>query len=342
MTVSMKDVAQAAGVSLGTVSNVLNRPEIVAEATRSRVQKVIKELGFVVNASAQTLRAGRTKVLGLVVPDIGNPFFTEVARGVDDAAFADGYSVILCNTDEDSAKEDRYLDLLVSQRVAGILITPARESHAAMSRLADRQVAITLLDRSSVGLDACSVAVDDAAGGAMAFDHVYGLGHRDILVLLGPEDIPQVAERKRGIMEACAARSGEDAATVRFVVASHMSTAAGASAMLDDLTVAPRTFTALICANDLLALGAMRSLRAKGISVPKDVSVVGYDDIDFAASAQIPLTSIRQPKYQLGYAAAELLIAECDDPTSHAHQRVMFQPQLIARESTKSVRKPKK
>jgi len=342
MPVSMKDVAQAAGVSLGTVSNVLNRPEIVAEATRTRVQKVIRELGFVVNASAQTLRAGRTKVLGLVVPDIGNPFFTEVAKGVDDAAFAEGYSVILCNTDEDSVKEDRYLDLLVSQRVAGILITPARESHAAMARLTDRDVAITLLDRSAVGIDACSVAVDDAAGGAMAFDHLYSLGHRDIVVLLGPSDIPQVAERKRGIVAAAAVRQGEQVAALRFITASHMSTAAGESSMLDFLDEAPRTFTGLICANDLLALGAMRSLRAKAISVPKDVSVVGYDDIDFAASAQIPLTSIRQPKYQLGYAATELLIAECEDRAAHAHQRVMFQPQLIARDSSRAVRKPKK
>lgn len=342
MTVSMKDVAQVAGVSLGTVSNVLNRPEIVAEATRTRVQKVIKELGFVVNASAQTLRAGRTKVLGLVVPDIGNPFFTEVAKGVDDAAFAEGYSVILCNTNEDSVKEDRYLDLLVSQRVAGILITPARENHAAMARLADRDVAITLLDRSSVGLDACSVAVDDAAGGAMAFDHLYALGHRDIVVLLGPSDIPQVAERKHGIVEAAAARHGDDAATLRFITAPHMSTAAGEASMLEFLDANERNFTGLICANDLLALGAMRSLRAKGISVPKDVSVVGYDDIDFAASAQIPLTSIRQPKYQLGYAATELLIAECEDRAAHAHQRVMFQPQLIARDSSRAVRKSKR
>lgn len=342
MTVSMKDVAQAAGVSLGTVSNVLNRPEVVAEATRSRVQKVIKELGFVVNASAQTLRAGRTKVLGLVVPDIGNPFFTEVAKGVDDAAFAEGYSVILCNTNEDSAKEDRYLELLASQRVAGILITPARESHAAMSRLSDRDVAITLLDRSAVGLDACSVAVDDSAGGAMAFDHLYGLGHRSIVVLLGPEDIPQVAERRRGIVEAAEARSRDDAATLLFITASHMSAVAGENAMAAFLSEHAGSFTGLICANDLLALGAMRSLRAAGISVPKDVSVVGYDDIDFAASAQIPLTSIRQPKYQLGYAATELLIAECDDRAAHAHQRVMFQPQLIARESTRAVRKPKK
>ncbi len=336
----MKDVAQAAGVSLGTVSNVINHPEIVAEGTRNRVRQAIKDLGFVVNASAQTLRAGRTRVLGLVVPDIGNPFFTEVAKGVDDAAFAAGYSVILCNTDEDSAKEDRYLELLASQRVAGILITPARETHAAMTRLTSREVAITLLDRSSTGLDACSVAVDDAAGAGMAFDHLYSLGHRHIVVLLGPDDIPQIIERRRGVNAAAAGRL--DDGSLRFVTSPHMTAAAGESTMTQFLKEQKGTFTALFCANDLLALGAIRALRAAGLTVPRDVSVIGYDDIDFAASAQIPLTSIRQPKYQLGHAATELLIGECEDPSSHAHQRVMFQPQLIVRESTKAVRKPRK
>lgn len=336
----MKDVAQAAGVSLGTVSNVINHPAIVAEGTRNRVRQAIKDLGFVVNASAQTLRAGRTKVLGLVVPDIGNPFFTEVAKGVDDAAFAAGYSVILCNTDEDSAKEDRYLELLASQRVAGILITPARETHAAMTRLTSREVAITLLDRSSTGLDACSVAVDDAAGAGMAINHLFLLGHRHIVVLLGPDDIPQIAERKRGVNAAAAGKL--EGGSLRFVTAPHMTTAAGEATMTNFLKEHKGSFTGLFCANDLLALGAIRALRTASLSVPKDVSVVGYDDIDFAASAQIPLTSIRQPKYQLGHAATELLIGECEDPASHAHQRVMFQPQLIIRESTKAVRKPRK
>lgn len=336
----MKDVAQAAGVSLGTVSNVINHPDIVAEGTRNRVRQAIKDLGFVVNASAQTLRAGRTRVLGLVVPDIGNPFFTEVAKGVDDAAFAAGYSVILCNTDEDSTKEDRYLELLASQRVAGILITPARETHAAMTRLTSREVAITLLDRSSTGLDACSVAVDDAAGAGMAFDHLYSLGHRHIVVLLGPDDIPQIAERKRGVNAAASGRMDEG--SLRFVTSPHMTASAGEATMAEFLKREKGSFTALFCANDLLALGAIRALRAAGLSVPKDVSVIGYDDIDFAASAQIPLTSIRQPKYQLGHAATELLIGECEDPAAHAHQRVMFQPQLIVRESTKAIRKPRK
>ena len=340
MPASMKDVAQAAGVSLGTVSNVINRPEIVAEATRARVRTAIKDLGFVVNASAQTLRAGRTKVLGLVVPDIGNPFFTEVAKGVDDAAFAAGYTVILCNTDEDTGKEDRYLELLVAQRVAGILITPARETNNALSRLTERDVAITLLDRSAMGIDACSVNVDDTAGASMAFEHLHALGHRRIVALLGPSDIPQIVERKRGVLEA--AHAAGDDVDLRFVTASHMTTAAGEAAMQAFLKEHKGTFTALLCANDLLALGAIRGLRSFGLSVPRDVSVIGYDDIDFAASAQIPLTSIRQPKYQLGHAAAELLISECENPATHAHQRVMFQPQLIPRESTRAIRKPRR
>lgn len=337
MRVSMKDVAHVAGVSLGTVSNVLNRPEIVAEATRARVQKVIHELGFVVNASAQTLRAGRTKLLGLLVPDIGASFSAATARGVDDAAFAAGYAVILCNTDGDAAKEMRYLDLLVSQHVAGILIATSGEWNAAASRLIDRDIAITLLNRPSVGVQACSVAVDEVLGGAMAFDHLYSLGHREVVVLLGPVDLPTGVEHKRGYLEAADRHRSEDSATLHFITASDVSTAGGEACMLDFLNSHSRTFTAVLCANDLLALGAMRSLRAKGIAVPQEVSVIGYEDIDYAASAQIPLTSVRQPQYQLGYAATELVIAACEDPAAHVHQHVTLPPEVVPRDSTRAV-----
>ena len=339
MSASMKDVAAAAGVSLGTVSNVINRPEIVAENTRARVQRAIKDLGFVPNASAQTLRAGRTRVLGLVVPDIGNPFFTEVAKGVDDAAFEAGYVVILCNTNADAAKEERYLDVLGAQRVQGVLITPAREDRAGLEQ---RGIALTLLDRAGTGIEACSVAVDDAAGGALALEHLWGLGHRRIVFLGGPADVPQVAERRKGIVEAHARLSTGADGALSVLVAERMDAIAGEQAMAEHLASGAADFTGLICANDLLALGAIRALRAAGLSIPKDVSVVGYDDIDFAASAAVPLTSIRQPKYQLGHAAAELLISECEDPEGHVHQRVMFQPQLVVRESTKAPRKPKR
>jgi LacI family transcriptional regulator len=335
MAVSMKDVAARASVSLGTVSNVLNHPDLVALPTRLRVEEAIRDLGFIPSAAAQQLRVGRAKVLGLVVPDIANPFFTEVARGAEDSALESGYVVILCNSDEQAEREDRYLAVLESQRVGGILITPARKSLKPLERLIANGVAVTLLDNAAPSQDVCSASVDDTLGGMLAAEHAIGLGHTQLVWLAGPRDIPQVADREAGIMRA--ARKAK--VTVRRIAAGQMTAAAGESAMADALAKGI-DMTALLCANDLLALGAVRSLTRAGLGVPKDVSVIGYDDIEFAANAAVPLTSVRQPKYELGYAAAKLVIGECEDPGTHAHQRVQFQPQLIERAST--ARAPRK
>lgn len=329
MASSMKDVAALADVSLGTVSNVLNHPEMVAPGTRAKVEQAIRDLGFVPNATARGLRAGRAKVLGLVVPDIANPFFTEVARGVEDAALEAGYVVILCNSDERAEREDRYLQVLESQRVGGILITPARKGLRPLKRLLGNGTAVTLLDNATVSDEVCSVSVDDTLGGSLAAEHLVHLGHRALTWLAGPDDIPQVAEREAGIVAACASAG----IALTRIPAGQMTTSAGEAAMATALAGGHRT-TALVCANDLLALGAIRALTRAGLTVPHDVSVVGYDDIDFASAAAVPLTSVRQPKYELGSAAAKLVIGECEDPASHAHQRVQFQPQLVARQST--------
>jgi LacI family transcriptional regulator len=326
---SLKDVAAHAGVSVGTVSNVLNHPELVAAATLRRVQESISDLAFIPNAPARHLRARRAKVIGLVVPDIANPFFTEVARGVEDAALEAGYSVILCNSDEKAEREDRYLEVLESQRVGGILITPARKSLKPLSRLLANGVAVTLLDSAAPTHDVCSASVDDTMGGALAAEHAIALGHRELVWLAGPSDIPQVADREAGLLGYAKAKG----VAVRRIASTQMTTAAGEAAM-DAALDKGLELTALLCANDLLALGAIRALTRAGKDIPRDVSVIGYDDIDFAASAAVPLTSVRQPKYELGYAAARLVIGECEDPTSHAHQHVQFQPQIVVREST--------
>lgn len=330
MPPSMKDVAARADVSVGTVSNVLNRPERVSAKTRGRVEAAIAELGFVPNAPARQLRAGRARIIGLLVPDISNPFFTEVARGVEDAALESGYVVILCNSDERPEREDHYLSVLESQRVGAILITPARQGPLkSLDRFIAGGTAVALLDNEGGPQDVCSASVDDELGGRLAAEHVVGLGHRSIVWLAGPADIPQVASRERGLMAAADAAG----VSVTHILAAQMTTHAGEAALQEALD-AGLTLTALVCANDLLALGAIRALGAHGLVAPDDVSVVGYDDIDFASSAAVPLTSIRQPKYEMGFAAAKLVIGESDDPAAHVHQRVTFQPQLVVRQST--------
>jgi LacI family transcriptional regulator len=178
LTTSIRDVAGRAGVSVGTVSNVLNRPETVSEGTRQRVLDAIAALGFVRNESARHLRAGRSRTIGLVVLDIANPFFTDVARGVEEAANAAGIAVILCNSDDLPAKESAHLDVLAEQRVQGVLITPTAELSPALATLRSRGVPVVLLDRRATGPDQCAVAVDDVLGGRLAADHLLERGHR--------------------------------------------------------------------------------------------------------------------------------------------------------------------
>ena len=334
MSVGIKDVARVAGVSLGTVSNVINKPEMVSPKTLKKVTKAIRTLGFVPNASARTLRVGKTKVLGLVVPDIANPFFTDLSKGVSDAALKAGYVVILCNTDESAEKEEQYLEVLISQKVRGLLITPARESVSSLNSLAQSGISLGLVDREILGVEACSVAVNDKAGGSMALQHLYDQGHRSILVLTGATNIPQVSARDAGIRQAVANIPKSRRPKVEFVRSQQMSTFGGDLELTNHINENGHKFTAIICGNDLLALGAIRALRAFSLSVPDDISVIGYDDIDFVANANVPLTTIAQPKYQLGFAAAELVIEDCENQSSHVHQRIEFQPTLIVRNST--------
>ncbi len=329
MSVSLRDVAKAAKVSVGTVSNVLNRPEVVAPETLARVQATIKELGFVPNGFARHLRSGQSRTLGLIVPDVANPFFTEVARGVEDAASKRDYAVFLCNSDESATKEDRYVNVLIQQQVRGVLITPADMKSDRLEVMRERGIAVTLLDREIKGRKQCSVSVDDVHGGQIAIEYLAGLGHKNIAWVCGPESIPQVADRGAGVTKA-AKVAGAKIETIRVPL---MNAAKGEEAAKKILELDEMP-TAIFCANDLLALGVMRALLANKVRIPEQVSVLGYDNIEFAPSAAVPLSSIAQPSYQMGVTAADLLLNECEDGENHEHQQIRFQPQLVERAST--------
>src|SRR5713101_6865448 len=319
---SIREVAKRASVSLGTVSNVLNRPEIVDEETRERVKSAIEEIGFVRNGSARQLRAGTSQHIGLIVLDVANPFFTEVARGVEDLANQAGYVVILCNSDDSVDKENHYLHVLEEQRTQGVLITPVQSDASYLQRFRQRGIAVVLLDRPSRIKDLCSVAVEDVRGGELAAAHLLEQGHERIAFVHGPLSIRQVADRRRGVIRAVKTAGLDVDRAIVDIDARALSA-----------RIRP---TAVFCANDLLALGLMRGLIKRGISIPGDMALVGYDDVEFASVLSTPLTSIRQPKYELGRAAAELLLDEANNPTSHQHQHIMYQPELIVRESSRS------
>jgi LacI family transcriptional regulator len=335
MQPSMRDVAERAGVSVGTVSNVLNRPDRVAEATRAQVLAAISELGFVRNSSAAQLRAGTSRSLGLIVLDLANPFFHDVARGVEDVAEAAGYAVILCNSDEQARREDRYLQVLEEQRVRGLLITPVQVGSERLDTLRRRGTPTVLVDRHDPRANCCSVAVDDVAGGELAGACLTGQGHHRIAYLTGPLKIRQCADRLAGLRHAVAAAGADPDEVITVVEVPALNARTGYTAARELFEGTPgRDITAAFCANDLLALGALRAAVSTGRRVPGDIALLGYDDIDFAADAAVPLSSVRQPRLQIGRAAAQLLIEECDNPETHAHQQVMFKPELVTREST--------
>jgi LacI family transcriptional regulator len=330
VTVGIKEVARRAGVSPGTVSNVLNRPERVAAETRSRVERAIQELGFVRNGSASTLRAGQSRAIGLVVLDVGNPFFVEVARGVEDVVSDRDHAVILCNSGESPEKESRNLRVLAEQRVRGVLITPALDDVSSLRRLRDRGVAVVFVDHHASG-DVCSVAVDDVAGGALATGHLIARGARSIAFVSGPVAIRQCSDRRQGAVRALE-EAGRPPGDLTEVLVPEMNATGGRLAA--ERLLGDGLPDAIFCANDLLALGVLRVLLQAGVRVPEDVAIIGYDDIEFTSAAAVPLSSIRQPTYQLGKIATELLLEECDDPEGHAHQQIMFQPELVVRESS--------
>ncbi len=330
-SVSVKDVAAAAGVSLGTVSNVLNRPEKVLPATRDHVLAVIGELGFVRNDAARQLRAGTNRAVGMVVLDIRNPFFTDVAQGVESRLAEHRRPLILGNSGQQAARESTYLDLFEEQRVSGLLITPVGQVLPRLRRLRDRGTQVVVVDRRTGTREFSSVAVDDKRGGRLAAQHLVDTGRRRIAFVGGPKGLSQVKHRLLGAQEVVDAVPG---ARLAFVETPTMDAEAGRQAAERLLAGAKRGRPdAILAANDLIALGVLQALTFAGVRVPDDVAIIGYDDIDFAASAAIPLSSVRQPREQLGAVAADTLLEVIADPSAKVRD-VVLEPELVVRRST--------
>jgi LacI family transcriptional regulator len=331
MAVGIRDVAAEASVSVGTVSNVLNAPERVAPATVARVQAAIERLGFVRNDAARQLRAGRSRCLGLLVLDVGNPFFTDVARSVERQAAQHDLVVLLGTTDEDPQRERAYLDVFDEQRVFGLLVSPVRDDLARILALRSRGIPVVLVDRDGAGTPLSSVAVDDVAGGRLAVEHLCELGRRRIAYVGGPQGLRQVADRLAG---ARAAIEGWSDARLEVLATAEPTVLAG-RAVGSGLCGRPAATRpdAVFCANDLLAIGVLQGLSAGGCRVPADVAVIGYDDIDFARSASVPLSSVAQPSADIGTTAVDLLMATAENPGAEP-RRVVFAPHLVARAST--------
>jgi LacI family transcriptional regulator len=333
--VSIREVAKRADVSLGTVSNVLNRPEKVAESTRARVQAAIDQLGFVRNDAARQLKAGKSRSIGLLILDVRNPFFTDVARGAEQQAAKHGLSILLANSDDAPEREETYLDLFEQQRVRGMLVSPIGNVFDRLERLRSKGIVTVLVDRVAGGRPFSSVSVDDVVGGYLAVAHLIEQGCSRILFIGGPLNIKQVADRLRGASKAAAEHPNVQ---VEVLLRDALTVEQGrvAGTMIVEREIGRRP-DGVFCANDLLAMGVLQSVKMLAqLDVPEELALVGYDDIDFASATVVPLTSIRQPSDLIGRTAVDLLMEQLDaDPEVATPREVVFQPELVIRGSSK-------
>lgn len=332
-TVSVRDVAALAGVSVGTVSNVLNRPDKVSPAAVQRVQDAIDKLGFVRNDAARQLRAGRSHSFGLIVLDAGNPFFSDLARGAEDRAADDGLSILLGNSGNDARRESAYLDLFETQRVSGVLISPFGEQVVRLERLRDRGIPAVLVDRAARGTSFSSVSVDDVSGGRIAAQHLLDIGRRRLAFVGGPRTIRQVADRLFGAENAV---STVPNAVMEVIPTSDLTVLEGRRAGAE---IAARPAGArpdgIFCANDLVAVGVLQGLGILGgVRVPDEIALIGYDDIAFAQATVVPLSSVRQPSGLIGRTGLELLLAEAAEGPPTEPKHIVYQPELVVRAST--------
>lgn len=332
-TVSLRDVAALAGVSVGSVSNVLNRPESVSQSVADRVHAAIDSLGYVRNDAARQLRAGRSRCIGLVVLDISNPFFADLARGAERRAAEEGLTVLLGDTEEDSGRERVYVDLFAEQRVFGLLVSPLGGSMNRLRELGKKGLSTVLVDWQTEDDQFSSVAVDNVAGGQLAVNHLIEQGHQRIAFVGGPHSIRQVADRFEGARRAVSQHPG---ATLEVIDTESLTVLQGRQAGERIIQRTPSARPeAIFAANDLLALGLLQAFNLSGkVAVPDDIALIGYDDIDFASAALVSLSSVRQPSAEIGRTAVELLLRQVESGGEFTREHILFDPELIVRDST--------
>lgn len=326
--ITMADVAREAGVSLMTVSRVINNKSQVSAATRQRVLSIVEQLGYRPSGIARGLATRRTGALGLVVPDVANPFFADVARGVEHQAYAEGYNVFLCNTAEDPEREIAVLQLLEEKRVDGVMLCSSRLEDEDLRALLGRHPAVVLVNRQLEGANAGTVLIDDEAGGQAATQHLLQSGHRAVGFLAGPPTSRSGRQRAQGYRAALqAAGLPYEPAWVR-----HCSPVVegGQKAARELLSACPG-LTALFCYNDLVAVGALQACADLGRQVPAELAIVGFDDILLSALVSPPLTTCRVPRRELGVQAMRSLLDQIGGCLEN--KPIVLQPELIIRAS---------
>jgi LacI family transcriptional regulator len=327
--VTMSDVAREAGVSKMTVSRVVNKKGEISPATREHVLEVISRLGYRPSAIARGLATNRTGTLGLVVPDIANPFFSEIARGVEDPAYESGYNVLLCSTYEDLYRERDVLNSLEEKLVDGLILCSSRLAQDELSATVDNFPAVVLVNRSVENPEVGVVRVDSEFGGRIATEFLLNAGHHSVGFLTGPSTSLGGGLRVKGYRQALEAAG--IAAQPGWEKECQSNVQGGLEAVSKFLPVHPE-LTALLCFNDLVAVGALQGCTRLGMRVPEDLAIVGFDDIPTAALVTPPLTTCRSPQIKVGNQAMGLLL-KCMEGCSKECDEIVVRPEIVVRAS---------
>jgi LacI family transcriptional regulator len=331
MSVTIKDIARLSGVSTATVSKIINgKDSDISKSTIERVKRIIEEQNYSPNIVARSMITKKTKTIGLVIPDVRNPFFTDLVRGAEDVANERGYSLLFCNTDDDLKKEIKYINNLIEKRVDGIALAGAAERNQSLEENIDIKVPIVSLDRNVYfkGIEG-KIEVDNFSGAYDAVTHLIQLGHKNIMFLSGPLNIKLSKDRLEGYKRALA--DNNIAYNEKLVIFGKYSSESGYERIRN--RTLDKSMTAIFCGNDLIAIGAMNALKEKNIRIPEDISIVGFDDIYISSLVTPALTTVTQPSYEIGYQAVEILIdiLECKKDSS---KKLGIKLELKVREST--------
>lgn len=328
---TIRDVARRAGVAPTTVSRVINNSGYVSQPTRERVEAAVADLGYVPNTLARSLRFKKTNTLALVLPDITNPFWTTLARGVEDAASDRGFNVIFCNTDESEAEQEKYLTILLQKQIDGIVLAPARSTAGPVELVQRQGVPVVVVDRQVPSAQVDVVRGDSERGAYLLVGYLVALGHRRISILTGPRGVSTAEDRVAGYQKALA-EGGLDIDSDQVLYGEF--TQASGYGMTQRVLTAGLRPTALFAANNFIAIGALRALHDAGLRVPEDITLVSFDDMPQAFVIDPFLTVAAQPAYQMGHQATELLLARLSGSAPAGHQHVLLPTETIVRRSS--------
>ncbi|MEJ8847927.1 LacI family DNA-binding transcriptional regulator [Variovorax rhizosphaerae] len=326
---TIKDVARQAGVSVTTVSHVVNKTRFVSDKGRARVEQAIRELGYVPSAVARSLQRSATATLGMLIPNSSNPYFAEIVRGIEDRCFGAGYNLILCNTDDEPLRQCKVLQVLAERRVDGLIVVSSGEDPALPGMLSGLRVPAVMVDREIDTLPCDLVETAHMHGALLAVQHLTTLGHRRIACISGPAGVVTADQRVEGWRMALA---GLGVPSAGLLFAGDFTSESGYAAMHAVLRMEPRP-SAVFVANDLMAIGALCAAHECGVAVPDDISLVGFDDIELAHFTCPPLTTVAQPKLRIATMAVDMLLERIEG-RRQSPRKVMLQPELRVRAST--------